>query len=97
LLQPKRQSGAVNNRLPIIIIGTAVGLVSCWKIRIFRGFSCIDRLDSLPIFDGVIDLRAIFDREQWISTAGCAILNFDANAQKRVIFVQRNGFSTDAP
>jgi hypothetical protein len=51
----------------------------------------------LPIFAGVTDLRAIFDSEQWISTPGCAILNFDTHAQKRVIFVQRNGFSTDVP
>jgi hypothetical protein len=40
----------------------------------------------LPVFDIVIDLHAIFDREQWISTPGCAILNFDSTARKRVVF-----------
>jgi hypothetical protein len=41
---------------------------------------------SFADFRLVIDLQAIFDREQWISTPGCAILNFDSIAQKRVVF-----------
>jgi hypothetical protein len=37
----------------------------------------------LPVFDLVIDLDMFFDIKQWISTPGCAILEFRLNRSKK--------------
>jgi len=38
-----------------------------------------------------------FDRDDWISTSWCGMVNFDKSRNNQPVFDRAKGFSTDAP